>query len=197
MPKNFKDDIELFFQYDISLDSKTLYMGSKSHDDSSEESGTDYAMASNIIKGLRVLDSLQNEKPITIIMNNPGGDVYHGFAIYDAIRACRNVVKIEVFGQAMSMGSIILQAADERLMSKNSRLMIHQGTTSHSNHPKIVASELEDIKKMDAMIIDLFHNKIKEKKPRFKRSQVERFLDFDTYMTAQKALEHGLIDKVI
>jgi len=67
------------------------------------ESGTDAKMAESLIKNLVILENI-NKEPITIIMNNIGGDVYHGIAIYDAIKACESRVTIKVFGSAQSMG---------------------------------------------------------------------------------------------
>ena len=100
-------------------------------------------MAERAIKALHILDSTAptGDKPITVIMNNPGGDEYHGMAIYDAIKSCKNHVTIVVFGMAMSMGSIILQAADKRVMSANSRVMIHYGTWGINDHPKKVLTD--------------------------------------------------------
>ena len=106
--------------------------------DMDSESGTDANMAERVIKGLHMLDTSAptGDKPITIIMNNLGGDWYHGMGIYDAIKACKNHITIKVFGYVMSMGSIIIQAADKRIMSPNSRMMIHYGTSGYYGHNK-------------------------------------------------------------
>ena len=86
-------EIEFFFDYGIDVKTKTLYMGSEGYGADDGETGTDFAMAEKVIKGLHVLDSM-TQQGITIIMNNLGGDFYHGLAIYDAIKACKNQVKI-------------------------------------------------------------------------------------------------------
>lgn len=137
-----KDHIDKFYDYDLDMDNRTIYMGSVSHDEYfGSESGTDYQMAERLIKAIHILDAgaPSGDKPITIIMNNLGGDWYHGMAIYDAIRACKSPVTIRAFGHAMSMGSIILQAADKRVLSENSRFMIHYGTEGYSGHSKNMA----------------------------------------------------------
>jgi ATP-dependent protease ClpP protease subunit len=104
-----RDDITHFIDEDIYLPTRTLYMGSTGDNDGLEN-GVNYSMAERMIKGLHILDSSATEQPITIIMNNLGGDFVHGMAIYDAIKICRNHITIKVFGHAMSMGAIILQA---------------------------------------------------------------------------------------
>ena len=97
------DDIEVFFEQGLYVPTRTIYMGEIL------DGGTDHVMAERVIKALHVLDA-NSEAPIAILMNNPGGDEYHGLAIYDAILGCKNHVAITAYGHAMSMGSIILQA---------------------------------------------------------------------------------------
>jgi len=103
-------------------------------------------MTEYFIKGIHVLEQASPEKSITIMMNNPGGDWYHGMAIYDAITSSTCPVTIRVYGQAMSMGSIILQAADYRVMMPNSRFMIHYGYSGFSSHTKTSERWAEECK---------------------------------------------------
>lgn len=134
MSKIVKESIDRFFDYGIHVETKTIYMGSEEYVDD-QESGTDHKMAENMIKALHVLN-LTPDKPIKIIMNNLGGNWTDGMAIYDAIKASPCHVTIEVMGQAMSMGSIILQAADERIMHPNATMMIHDGQDGYVGHAK-------------------------------------------------------------
>jgi ATP-dependent Clp endopeptidase proteolytic subunit ClpP len=199
MKKMQRDDIDKFFDYEIYLPTRTLYMGSASYDEENGESGTDGAMAERIIKGLHILDSSapSNDQPITIIMNNPGGDEYHGMAIYDAIKSCKNHVTIKVIGHAMSMGSIILQAADHRVMSPNSRMMIHYGTKSIQDHAKNFYKWTDEGKKFDSWMEHLFLEKIREKNPHFTLAKVKHMCNFDTFLSATEAIQLGLADKIL
>ncbi len=174
-------------------------MGSAEHDIDGNESGTDGAMASNFIKALRVLESTapEGDKPITIIMNNVGGCEYAGGAVYDAIRACRNHTTIEVFGHAMSMGSVILQAADLRRLAPSSRTMLHYGTWGIEDHPQNTYRWAEEGKKLDAWMEQIYLNKIQEKHPKYTLAKVQKLLQFDTFLNAQEAVELGLADEVI
>lgn len=192
-----REDIDRFFDYDISVTTRTIYMGSIESDlKSGEESGVNAGLSERAIKALHLLD--QTEGNITIILNLSGGDVYHGFAIYDAIKSCKNRVIIKVFGMALSMGAIILQAGDERILSPNSKIMIHHGYMGMDyNHTKIFQKWAEEGKKTNEQFLDLLMEKIKEKNPNFKRSQLNEICNFDTILTSKEAIDLGLADKIL
>lgn len=198
MAKLIRDDLDKFFDYEIYIPTRTIYMGSAINDQDGE-SGTDGAMAERVIKALHILDSSApgGDKPITIIMNNPGGDEYHGLAIYDAIKACNNHVTIIVYGYAMSMGSIILQAADKRIMAPNARMMIHYGTWGINDHPKIVYKWAEEGKKFDSWMEHLYLGKILQKHSNFTLKKVQEMCNFDTFLNPQEAVALGLADEVL
>jgi len=218
-----KDDIDQFMDSDIYLPTRTIYMGSINYADDGE-SGTDHAMAERMIKALHILDSqaASGDKPIVIIMNNVGGDIFHGMAIFDAIANCKNHVTIKAYGHAMSMGSVILQAADIRSMSRNSRIMIHYGTNGVGGHAKTTYKWTDEIKKFDKFMEDLFLEKMEGKKITLKKyltligkqdeippgaahlkkvtigkQEIEAMLNFDTFFDAETALELGFIDQII
>lgn len=199
MAKLVKESIDRFYDYDIHTETRTIYIGSVDSDAEYGESGTDAAMAERAIKALHILDSVAptGDKPITVIMNNPGGDEYHGMAIYDAIKACKNHVTIVVFGMAMSMGSIILQAADKRVMSPNSRIMIHYGTWGIHDHPQIVYKWADEGKKFDSWMEQLYLEKIKQKNPDFTLRKVKELCSYDSFFDGKQALELGLIDEIL
>lgn len=189
-------DIEFFFDYGIDVKTKTLYMGSESYDGDDGETGTDFAMAEKVLKGLHILDSLTTSG-ITIIMNNLGGDFYHGLAIYDAIRACKNQVTIKVFGSAMSMGAVILQAADVRILAPHSTVMIHYGEGGVNGHPKTNRAWVKYEEQWDLWMKNLFLKRIKEKHKHTKAVSIDKKLDFDTILTAEQAIELGLADEIL
>jgi len=192
-----KDDIDRFFDYDIHLPTKTLYLGSANYSDEHGETGTDHLMAEMAIKGLHLLDKTKPDSPLTIVMNNPGGDEYHGLAIYDAIKMCTSEVHIKVLGHAMSMGSIILQAADWRIMTENSRMMLHYGTWGHNDHTLNVYKWAEEGKKFDKWMEDLYLEKIHQKKPTYTRKKLQTEISFDKFLTAAEAVDMGLADEVL
>lgn len=195
-----RDDVDKFYDYGINIPTRTLYMGSVASDWGDAEQGVDFQMAERMVKGLHLLDAnaSNGDKPITILMNNPGGDEYHGLAIYDAIKTCRNEVTIIAYGHAMSMGSIIFQAADERIMAPTAAMMIHYGTWGPlEDHPKIVRKWADEGKRWDKWMLEMYLEKIREKHPKFTLAKVDKMCDFDTFFTAQEAVDIGLADKVL
>jgi ATP-dependent protease ClpP protease subunit len=154
-------NIDRWYDHNIDITNRTLFMGSISSTPD-DESGVDNFMAESIIKGLHTLDTINN-KPITIIMNNTGGDWYHGMAIYDAIKNTKSHTTIKVFGHAMSMGSIILQSPNNRIMLPNSRLMLHYGQNSNQGHPKLLERWSEESKKLNHTMEQIYLEKIVSK----------------------------------
>lgn len=200
MAKIVKDDIDRLYDYDIYAPTRTIYMGSTDTDMDGGESGVDTKMTERVIKALHILDSSAptGDKPITIIMNNIGGDYYHGLGIYDAIVACKNHVTIIAYGNCMSMGAVILQAADDRVLSKNCRFMIHYGYTSlGDNHPKVNEKWVEQFKKDRLLFEEIFMNKIQTKDPNFQQKKLKKMMDFDTILSSQETVDLGLADRIL
>lgn len=183
MARIVKDNLYLFFENNIEVSTKTLYMGF-GH---SEEIDLDQKVASDLLKGLHILDNLRPEEPIRLIINNMGGEAGHGLAIYDAIRNCNSEVHAYVYGHCYSMAAWVIQAADRRIMSKNSIMMIHNGEGTKD--------ELD--KQIDEVCIDIMLSRMREKKPKFSRTQLDKMLLKDTYLWPHEALELGLIDEVL
>jgi len=195
--KNIQTDIVYFHDYDVHIPTRTIYIGSVGFD-GYDETGVDNFMAERTIKALHILDNTtDSDKPISIIMNNPGGDWYHGMAIYDAIKTCQNHVTITCYGYCMSMGSVILQAADERVMAPSSRLMIHYGSNGFGGHSITFDKHAEENKKINKEMEDIYLEKIKEKKPRYNRKKLSELLNFDTFLNPEESIELGLCDKII
>lgn len=193
-----RDDTDKFFDYGIHQGTKTLYVGSWRIDEELE-SGVDAKMAEMLIKGLHILDNLDSAtKPIHILMNNPGGDYFHGLAMFDAIRNCKSQVTITVFGYAMSMGCVVLQAADTRIVSPNAHLMIHYGHMGFAeDHPKVTEQWVQANRKAREWMEELFYRRMTEKQKGLKKDDVKKMLDFDTIFYGKAAVDAGLADKVL
>ncbi len=191
-----RDDVDKFHDYGIHIPTRTIYMGSETFDIVEGESGTDGYMAERSIKNIHLLESI-NKEPITILTNNVGGDEYHGFAVYDAIKECKSTVIVKVLGHAMSMGSIILQAADERIMAPTSRQMIHYGTWGINDHAKTARKWSDEGEKINDWMEQMYLEKIRQKIPDFSLSKLRKMLDHDTFLTAKESVELGLADKVL
>ena len=190
--KNNNDDLNFFLDNNIHVPSRTIYFGSYGND---EEHGVDHNLAAFMIKSLMVLDSTEGE--INIIMNNIGGDVTHGMAIYDSIKSCKNLVNIRVIGHSMSMGSIILQAGDRRSITKNSKIMIHGGSWDIGVILHIAQAWAKESQKWMGFMADLYFAKMKEKNPKITKAKVKKMLMTDTFLDARESLALGLVDEIV
>lgn len=183
-----RDSIDHFFDYDFHLETRTIVIGDKEQ----SERGVGPDMADRVIKALHLLVAAGPEKPIHIILNSGGGDWIAGMAIYDAIAACPCHVSITVCGSAMSMGSIILQAADERLIHPNSTVMVHDGGDCFEGHARNFEAWAGFSKKIRIRMYEIYAER-SGKDPKY----WEKRCVVDNIMTADEAVEEGLADKVI
>lgn len=194
--RHTRDDIDKFHDYSIYLPTRTIYMGSEENHITEGESGTDGAMAERTVKNLHILDTV-SDAPIKIVMNNLGGDEYACFAIIDAIRQCRSHVAITAMGHAMSAGSLILQAADKRIMGPLAVQMLHYGTWACNDHSKTFQKWAREGKRIDEWMEQYYLAKIHEKHPSFSLAKLRAMLDHDTFLTAQESVELGLCDEIV
>lgn len=127
-------------------------------------------------------------------INSPGGVVTSGMAIYDTMQFIRPAVSTLCFGQAASMGSLLLTAGekDMRFVLPNARIMVHQPSGGFQGQASDIERHAQDIIKMKRRL-----NEIYVKHTGRDYESIERTLDRDHFMTAQESLEFGLIDKVL
>jgi ATP-dependent Clp protease protease subunit len=177
-------DFDILMNYNVDIRGRTLYL-----DDAIDEDS-----ASLFIKTLRYLDKTSGD--INIIMNCYGGCVSNGFAMFDAIKACSSDVTIKVYGSVMSMATIVFQAADHRIMGANARMMIHRGEIALNDHVSNVKNAIKESDSLETKMMDIYLEKIHEANPDFKKNKLKNMMDFDTYMSADEALELGLIDEI-
>lgn len=185
MSNGKQSDFDILMSYGIDIRGRTIYL-----DDEIDETST-----SIFIKNLRYLNKTSGQ--INVIMNCEGGSVSHGFAIYDAIKACQsNEVHIKVYGSVMSMATIVLQAADKRIMGEHARMMVHVGGMEVGGHFKNVKRAVAENDELDKICMEIYLEKIHDENPEFKKAQLQKMMDFDTYISAQRCLELGLIDEI-
>lgn len=148
------------------------------------------------IKNLHILDT--EPETVTIYLNSEGGDVTQGFAIYNAIRAMKSMVRTIVWGEASSIASMILQASDDRVLAPDAEMMIHIGEEGYGqNHPKIIDSWYKRNKEVAERMKTIYLEKIKHKKKRFTKQKFEELWQFDKILTPKEAVELGLADKIL
>ena len=196
MARIARDDIAFFYDYGIMTTTRTLYVGEYPAGPQEGGGGTDFRLADRVVKGLHVLEA-RGLEPITLIVNNPGGDEYAGLAIYDAIRMSRCHTTVHVFGHAMSMASWFIQAADTRLMSPASSLMIHYGEAFFEGHALDAPRFSKEVGRLNHMMEKHYLRRINEKWPNYTIDTLREKMLFDCYLTASSAVTLGLADTLL
>jgi ATP-dependent Clp protease, protease subunit len=151
--------------------------------------------ASLIVAQLLFLESQGNED-ISFFINSPGGVVTAGMAIYDTMQFIKPDVATIVMGQACSMGSLLATAGapGKRKMLPNARHMIHQPSGGARGQATDMEIQVEEILKMKKNLTEIYvkHNSKGKTFEQFK-NDMER----DKFMSAEEALEYGLIDEIV
>lgn len=153
-------------------------------------------MANLIVAQMLFLESEDPGKDINLFINSPGGVVTAGLSIYDTMQFIKCDVATYVMGQACSMGSFLANAGakGKRFMLPNARHMIHQpsgGARGMASDIEISYKEIMHIKKR---LTELY---VKHNTKGKTYEEFESDMDRDKFMSAEEALEYGLIDKII
>ncbi len=153
----------------------------------------DDATANTVVAELIYLEGKDPDKDISIYINSPGGSVTAGLAIYDTMNYVKCDVSTICIGMAASMGAFLLSSGKKgkRFALPNSEIMIHQplgGAQGQASDIKIQADHILKIK--DKL------NKILAENTGKPIEQLEKDTDRDNYLSAEEALEYGLIDKI-
>jgi ATP-dependent Clp protease protease subunit len=151
-------------------------------------------LANAVIAQMLFLQMEDAKKDISLYINSPGGSVTDGMAIYDTMNFLKCDIVTYCVGQAASMSTLLLAAGTKgkRFALPNSRVMMHQptgGATGQTSDISIAAKEIVRWRERMNELIAKHTNKTKE--------QVESDSDRDFYLTAEDAVEYGIVDKVI
>ncbi|MBR5314094.1 MAG: ATP-dependent Clp endopeptidase proteolytic subunit ClpP [Clostridia bacterium] len=150
--------------------------------------------ASLVVAQLLFLEAQDPDKDISLYINSPGGSVSAGLAIYDTMNYIKCDVSTICIGMAASMGAFLLSAGTKgkRCALPNSEIMIHQplgGSRGQASDVKIHTEHLlRTREKLNSILSEVTGQPIEK---------IEQDTDRDNYLTAEQALEYGLIDKVI
>ncbi|MDR7870647.1 MAG: ATP-dependent Clp endopeptidase proteolytic subunit ClpP [Tissierellaceae bacterium] len=151
-------------------------------------------MADLIVAQLLFLEAEDPDKDIQIYINSPGGSVSAGFAIYDTMQYIKPKVSTICIGMAASMGAFLLAAGEKgkRFSLPNSDIMIHQPLGG-------AQGQAEDIRIQAEKIIEIREriNRILSERTGQPFEKIAKDTDRDYHMSAQQAVEYGIIDEVI
>ena len=152
--------------------------------------------ASLLVAQMLFLESENPDKDISLYINSPGGSVTAGMAIYDTMQFIRCDVQTIVMGQACSMGSLLSTAgaAGKRWILPNARHMIHQPSGGASGQATDIQIQAQEIQKMKEYLTRIYvrHNTAGKT---FEQLSIDMERDF--FMSAQEAVDYGLVDRII
>ena len=147
-----------------------------------------------IVAQILFLDSQNSDKDISLYINSPGGSVTAGLAIYDTIQSIKCDTQTICLGQAASMAAILLASGTpgKRFALPSSRVMIHQPWGGVQGQASDISIQAKEIKRLKRLTIDYFAS------PTGKAADVvEADMERDFYMSAQDALEYGIVDQIL
>ncbi|HVK45618.1 MAG TPA: ATP-dependent Clp protease proteolytic subunit [Micropruina sp.] len=171
--------------YTKLFEDRIIFLGTPISDD----------IANAVMAQLLCLQSMDPDRPISIYLNSPGGSFTALTAIYDTMRYIKPDVQTVCLGQAASAAAVILAAGTKgkRLALPNSRILIHQPATEggygQSSDLEIQAREILRIRAlMESMLADSTGQPVEK---------VSRDIERDKYLTAQDAVEYGIVDDIL
>ena len=166
------------------LRERIIFLGTEIDDD----------VANSVVAQLLLLDSENPEKDIMLYINSPGGVITAGMAIYDTMNLIKADVQTICLGEAASMGSFLLSAGakGKRMALPSARIMIHQPLGGAQGQATDIEIEAKEILRMKEMLTGILAENSGQD-----LEKVKKDCERDYYMSAQEALEYGLIDKVI
>lgn len=170
--------------YSRLLNERIVLLGSPVYDE----------VANIIVAQLLYLESVDPDKDIHFYINSPGGSVTAGMAIYDCMQLIRPHVRTYCIGQCASMGAWLLAAGTKgkRCALPNSRIMIHQPLGGAGGQATDIEIHVQDIIKTKQRMVEILAQHTG--KP---TAQISKDIDRDKFMSAEEALEYGLVDEII
>lgn len=203
-----RDPLRDFHDYGANVATREIFLHNHFHSEDNQNPGVEYRMSNTFIKNLRALE-LKNNNPITIHMQSIGGEWADGMAIYDAIIMSKSYITIIAYGQASSMSSIILQAADYRTLTPNSHFMPHYGSTDINTDYLSAMNQADYERKICGIMFDIyasrcvegkfFHDKFGKKpsEKQVKQYLIRKFKSGDWYLEPEEAVHYGFADSVL
>jgi ATP-dependent Clp protease protease subunit len=154
----------------------------------------DEAQANLIVAQLVHLESDDPDKDIHVYINSPGGSIYAGLAIYDAMQFIRPHVSTICYGIAMSMGSLLLAGGSpgKRLTLPNSRILIHQPSGAYQGQTSDIEIHAREVLALRARVDEIYAKHTGQSVER-----VHADMERDRFFNGEEAVAYGLVDRVI
>jgi len=154
----------------------------------------DDEVANVVIAQILFLAAKDPAKDIRLYINSPGGIITAGLAIYDTMRFVKCDVSTICIGQAASMAAVLLAAGSEgkRSALPNSRILLHQASGGSQGQAADVRIQTEELLRMRDLLVKILSSHTGKPK-----RTIQKDTDRDYYMSAEEAIEYGLIDRII
>jgi ATP-dependent Clp protease, protease subunit len=170
--------------YSLLLRERIVFLGQE----------VDDQIANLLIAEILHLDADNPDRDISLYINSPGGLSYAGMAIYDVMQHVACDVSTICVGMGMSAAAMILAggAPGKRFALPNSKIMIHQGSAGARGAPRDMEIQLREVLATTRRMAEILAHHTGQALER-----VERDIDRDYFMTAQEALDYGIVDDII
>lgn len=146
-------------------------------------------LANGVIAQMLHLDA-EDDTPIDIYINSPGGDVYQGLAIYDVSKIISCPIRTVCVGMAASMAAVLMLMGDDRDGLKHSRIMLHEVSDWIRGKSKDVMVEVEEMRIAQKALYDIISEKTN-------LENIDKLFTLDTWFSANQALEAGILTKIL
>ena len=160
----------------------------------SDEEWIRNARAAMAVSGVKFDESSIEMPHIQVLLSTYGGSVYDGLALYDAIKASKTKVDVIIGGKSMSMGTIIMLGSETRKAYRNTTFMIHEMSTGFLGKIKDMEDDLDESKRLQKVLWDIITSETKITKKQLNELYEKKK---DWFITAEEALELGLITEII
>jgi ATP-dependent protease ClpP protease subunit len=202
--EKIEPNIDYIHLYGIDIPNREIYL--HSYFDDCDEGGVNYKSAIMFEKNLRYLNLLSLE-PILVHMHMPGGDWQDCLGIYDAVKNSKARVVILAYAKVESSSTVLLQAANLRILTPNTNFLIHYGSISVDNEHKAALSMIHWSEKESDKMIDIFTERCMSskicKEKNWKKMMAKKHIitqlatKRDWILTAEEAVDYGFADGIL
>jgi len=136
-------------------------------------------------------NAIKNNEHITLFLNSQGGDVFAGIAIYNLLYSVKEKLTIEVMGYAASIASVILLAADERIIDNGSFVMIHDPFTSSAGTSEVLRKDADTLDRVKEQIVSIY-----TERTGLDAKAIFEMMETETWFDCSQAVENGFATNV-
>ena len=149
--------------------------------------------AITVAEVIEALQTLRGSRNIVARINSPGGSVFEAVAIYNALVRHEAHVRVEIDALAASAAAIVAMAGDEIVMAGNASMMIHRAWTIAMGNREELAIVVRSLRTVDELMLDTFDARTGGKS---RRDAIEAWVNAETWMSPEQAVERGFADRV-